>query len=110
MVDNIDDFEYIVTDTEMEALVLECNLIKKYKPYYNILLKDSKAYPFIKLTVKEEFPRLLLSRKPLSDGNLYFGPYTGGTVRETIETLKKIFVCAAATVNCLRTLASNVLA
>ncbi len=91
MVDNIADFEYIVTDTEMEALVLECNLIKKHKPYYNILLKDGKQYPYIKITMSEDFPRILLARKQEKDHNLYFGPYTGGMVRETMDVLRKVF-------------------
>lgn len=91
MVENIADFEYIVTDTEMEALVLECNLIKKHKPYYNILLKDGKQYPYIKLTTAEAFPRIMLARKQEKDGNQYFGPYTGGMVRETMDILRKVF-------------------
>lgn len=91
MVDNIADFEYIVTDTELEALVLECNLIKKHKPYYNILLKDGKQYPYIKVTTSEEFPRILLARKQEKDKNQYFGPYTGGMVRETMDVLRKVF-------------------
>lgn len=91
MVDNIADFEYIVTDTEMEALVLECNLIKKHKPYYNILLKDGKQYPYIKITTSEDFPRILLARKQEKDKNQYFGPYTGGMVRETMDVLRKVF-------------------
>ncbi len=91
MVDNIADFEYIVTDTEMEALVLECNLIKKHKPLSNILLKYGKQYPYIKITMSEDFPRILLARKQEKDHNLYFGPYTGGMVRETMDVLRKVF-------------------
>ena len=91
MVQAICDFEYIMTDTEWEALVLECNLIKKHKPYYNILLKDSKAYPYIKLTLGEPYPRLLLARKIEKDGSKYFGPYSGGIVRDTLDTLRKTF-------------------
>ncbi len=91
MVQAICDFEYIMTDTEWEALVLECNLIKKHKPYYNILLKDSKAYPYIKLTLGEPYPRLLLARKIEKDGGKYFGPYSGGIVRDTLDTLRKTF-------------------
>lgn len=91
MVQAIYDFEYIMTDTEWEALVLECNLIKKHKPYYNILLKDSKAYPYIKLTLDEPYPRLVLARKVEKDGGRYFGPYSGGIVRDTLETLRKTF-------------------
>lgn len=76
MVKNISEFEYIVTDTEMEALILECNLIKKYKPKYNILLRDDKTYPYIKVTMKEEWPRVLKTRTVKHDGSKYFGPYT----------------------------------
>lgn len=92
MVKNISEFEYIVTDSEMEALILECNLIKKYRPKYNILLKDDKHYPFIKVTVNEDFPRIFITRILAKDGAKYFGPYTDvGAVYETIELIKKIF-------------------
>ncbi|MDP4119204.1 MAG: excinuclease ABC subunit UvrC [Bacillota bacterium] len=91
MVQAIYDFEYIITDTEWEALVLECNLIKKHKPYYNILLKDSKQYPYIRLTAEEPYPRLMLSRKVEKNGSKYFGPYSGGIVRDTLDTLRKTF-------------------
>ncbi len=90
MVENIADFEYIVTETEIEALVLECNLIKKYKPYYNILLKDSKQYPYIKITA-EEYPKISLARKITKDGAKYFGPYTAGVARETLDVIAKLF-------------------
>lgn len=76
MVSNIAEFEYIVTGTEMEALILECNLIKKYKPKYNILLRDDKSYPYIKVTMAEKWPRVLKTRKVINDGSKYFGPYT----------------------------------
>jgi len=89
MVSKIDTFEYILTDSELEALVLECNLIKKYRPYYNILLKDDKNYPYIKIT-KEDYPRLKLVRKMEKDGAKYFGPYNSAqAVREVID-----FTCA----------------
>jgi excinuclease ABC subunit C len=91
MVQAINDFEYIMTDTEWEALVLECTLIKKHKPYYNILLKDSKQYPYIRLTLSEEYPRLLLARSPEKNGDKYFGPYTSAIVKDTLDTLRKIF-------------------
>ncbi|KAJ49411.1 excinuclease ABC subunit C [Clostridium tetanomorphum] len=92
MVKNIYEFEYIVTDSEMEALILECNLIKKYRPRYNILLKDDKGYPFIKITVNEDFPRVFVTRTVAKDGSKYFGPYTdSGAVYETIELIKTIF-------------------
>lgn len=92
MVKNIAEFEYIVTDSEMEALLLECNLIKKYSPKYNIALKDDKFYPFIKITTNEDFPRVYVTRNYAKDGNKYFGPYTNGTaVYEVINLIKKIF-------------------
>ena len=92
MVKNIAEFEYIITDSEMEALILECNLIKKYSPKYNILLKDDKFYPFIKITVKDDFPRVFVTRNFSKDGSKYFGPYTNGTaVYETIDLIYKIF-------------------
>lgn len=92
MVDNIDHFEYILTDSELEALILECNLIKKHKPKYNILLKDDKHYPYIKITLNETYPRILVVRKILKDGAKYFGPYSDATaVRDSIQLVKKIF-------------------
>ncbi len=92
MVKNIAEFEYIVTDNEMEALILEGNLIKKHSPRYNILLKDDKFYPFIKITTNEDFPRVFVTRNYAKDGNRYFGPYTNGTaVYETITLINKIF-------------------
>jgi len=92
MVANIAYFEYIVTDTEMEALVLECNLIKKHKPRYNILLKDDKHYPYIKVTVNEDYPRVCMTRTMKNDGARYFGPYTGSnTIRNTLDVVQKIF-------------------
>ena len=92
MVSNIAYFEYIVTDTEIEALVLECNLIKKHRPKYNILLKDDKHYPYIKVTINEEYPRIFMSRTLKNDGAKYFGPYSGmQTVKATIDIVQKIF-------------------
>jgi len=92
MVKHISEFEYIVTDSEMEALVLECNLIKKYRPRYNILLKDDKIYPLIKITLNEDFPRIICARNKVKDGAKYFGPYIStGVVYETMEVIKKIF-------------------
>lgn len=92
MVKNIAEFEYILTDSEMEALILECNLIKKHKPRYNILLKDDKNYPYIKVTVNEEYPRILFTRKIEKDGAKYFGPYTdSNAVRETIQIIRKFY-------------------
>ena len=92
MVKNIAEFEYIVTDSEMEALILECNLIKKYSPKYNILLKDDKFYPFIKITVNVDYPRVFVTRRFAKDGGKYFGPYTNGSaVYETLDLIYKIF-------------------
>lgn len=92
MVKNIAEFEYIVTDSEMEALILECNLIKKHSPKYNISLKDDKFYPFIKITTNEDFPRVFITRNFAKDGNKYFGPYpNAGAVHEAIKLIRKIF-------------------
>ena len=92
MVTRIRRFEYIVTDSELEALVLECNLIKEHQPKYNTMLKDDKAYPFIKVTVSEEYPRILFSRTMKKDKDKYYGPYTSaGAVKDTIELIRKVY-------------------
>ena len=92
MVEQISRFEYIVTDSELEALVLENNLIKEHSPKYNTLLKDDKTYPYIKVTLGEEFPRILFSREMKKDKSRYFGPYTSAAaVKETIDLLNKLF-------------------
>ncbi len=92
MVQNIERFEYIITDSELEALVLECNLIKKHKPRYNTLLRDDKTYPFIKVTIDEEYPRILFTREIKNDKAKYFGPFTAqGSVKDTINYLNKIY-------------------
>lgn len=93
MVTNINDFDYILTDTEVEALILESNLIKEHRPKYNIVLKDDKSYPYIEVTTGEDFPRIRLSRRIKKESNnRYFGPYTSARgVRETIEVITKIF-------------------
>lgn len=92
MVENIAEFEYIITDSELEALILECNLIKKHKPRYNILLKDDKHYPYIKVTMNEDYPRVIMTRKLEKDKAKYFGPYSGSyAVRETIDMINKLF-------------------
>lgn len=92
MVTHIVRFEYIVTDSELEALVLECNLIKEHRPKYNTMLMDDKSYPFIKVTVDEPFPRVLLARKMVKDKAKYFGPYTSaGAVKDTIELIRKLY-------------------
>ncbi|MCP1108723.1 excinuclease ABC subunit UvrC [Ohessyouella blattaphilus] len=92
MVTHIRRFEYIVTDSEVEALVLECNLIKEHHPKYNTMLMDDKGYPFIKVTVQEPFPRIMLARKLAKDKAKYFGPYTSaGAVKDTIELMRKLY-------------------
>lgn len=92
MVTHIRRFEYIVTDSELEALVLECNLIKEHHPKYNTMLMDDKTYPFIKVSTNEPFPRVMLARKIAKDKAKYFGPYTSaGAVRDTIDLLHKLY-------------------
>ncbi len=92
MVTHITRFEYIVTDSELEALVLECNLIKEHRPKYNTMLMDDKAYPFIKVTVDEPFPRIMMARRMVKDKAKYFGPYTSaGAVKDTIELIRKLY-------------------
>lgn len=92
MVSRIDYFEYIVTDSELEALVLECNLIKEHRPRYNTMLKDDKTYPYIKVTISEPYPRILFSRQMKKDKNKYFGPFTSTTaVKDTLDLLHKIY-------------------
>lgn len=92
MVSRIDHFEYIVVDSEMEALILECNLIKLHRPKYNVLLKDDKMYPYIKVTLNEDFPTVRITRKKYNDGAKYYGPYTNAfAVKETVDFLNKIY-------------------
>lgn len=92
MVSHIAYFEYIITDSELEALVLECNLIKEHRPHYNTMLKDDKSYPYIKVTVQEDYPRILFCRNVKRDKSKYFGPYTSaGAVKETIELMHKVY-------------------
>ncbi len=92
MVTHITRFEYIVTDSELEALVLECNLIKEHRPKYNTMLMDDKAYPFIKVSVDEPFPRIMMARRMVKDKAKYFGPYTSaGAVKDTIELIRKLY-------------------
>lgn len=92
MVSNVSRFEYILTDSELEALILECNLIKEYRPKYNTMLMDDKTYPYVMVTVSEDYPRIVMARRMKKDGNKYFGPFTsGGAVRDTIELLQKMF-------------------
>ncbi|MDN5362654.1 MAG: excinuclease subunit [Moorella sp. (in: firmicutes)] len=92
MVSHIADFEYILTDNEVEALVLECNLIKEHRPRYNVSLKDDKSYPYIKITTQEDFPRIQVTRSLNRDGSRYFGPYTNvGSLKETLKLLRSLF-------------------
>ena len=92
MVEHIARFEYIITDSELEALVLECNLIKEHTPKYNTMLRDDKTYPYIRVTVQEDFPRVLFSRQVKKDKSRYFGPYTSaGAVKDTIELINKLY-------------------
>ena len=92
LVSNIVDFDYILTPSEADAFSLEANLIKEHTPKYNILLKDDKSFPFLKITIKEKFPRLLIERKPVNDGNLIFGPYvTGVSITSLITIIRKAF-------------------
>lgn len=90
MVSLIDYFEYIVVDNEAEALVLECNLIKKYRPKYNVLLKDDKTYPYIKIDIKSDFPNVIITRRKINDGSKYFGPYANpGSAKEMVNFIKQ---------------------
>ena len=90
MVSLIDHFEYIVVDNEAEALILECNLIKKNRPKFNVLLKDDKTYPYIKIDVKSEFPNVIITRRVINDGAKYFGPYANpGAAKEMLNFIKQ---------------------
>jgi excinuclease ABC subunit C len=91
LISNISDLEFIVAGSELEALILEAQYIKKYKPKYNVALRDDKRYPFLKLTMNEAYPRLLVVRRRQVDGGRYFGPYQGSVARETFKLLKKLF-------------------
>ena len=92
MISHIDDFDILLCDSNLEALCLECNLIKLHKPYYNILLKDDKHYPYLRVNLKEPFPRLTLARRMEKDGAKYFGPYIGATaVRQVIDAVRGVF-------------------
>ena len=105
MVSHIAYFEYIITDSELEALVLECNLIKEHRPHYNTMLKDDKSYPYIRVTVQEDYPRILFCRNVKRDKSKYFGPYTcAGAVKETIELMHKVYKIR----NCSRVLPRDI--
>ena len=90
MVSLIDHFEYIVVDNEAEALILECNLIKKNRPKFNVLLKDDKTYPYIKIDIKSDYPNVVITRKVINDGSKYFGPYANpGAAKEMLDFIKQ---------------------
>jgi len=92
MVSRVADFEFIVADSEDEALILECNLIKRFRPLYNVRLRDDKSYPYLKIDMEEEFPRVYFTRRVLDDGARYYGPFaSAGSVRKTMDLLKKLF-------------------
>ena len=92
LVQQIRDLDYIVTDNELEALILESNLVKKHRPRYNVVLRDDKHYPFLKLTTNEEFPRLVVARRVAKDGATYFGPFYPATaMRETLRLVRQLF-------------------
>lgn len=108
MVTNIDKFEYIITDSELEALILECNLIKRYRPKYNVLLRDDKTYPYIKVTVNEDYPRLLKVRRVLKDKAKYFGPYTNiAAVNDTIEVLRSVYPIRSCNIDIDKAIRNN---
>ena len=98
MVSEVDHFTYIVTKTETESFILEINLIKKYNPKYNILLKDDKQYPYLKVTINEDWPKVVKTRTLRNDGAKYFGPYMGmSTIKNTMEIIRKIFMPPSCT-------------
>ena len=108
MVSNIASFEYIITDSELEALILECNLIKQYRPKYNVLLRDDKTYPYIKVTVNEDYPRVMKVRKVLKDKAKYFGPYTNvGAVNDTLEVIRNIYPIRNCNVDIAKAIQNN---
>jgi excinuclease ABC subunit C len=92
LVSHVDDLETIMTDSEIEALILECNLIKKYRPRYNIMLRDDKTYPYLKITLQEDYPRMYITRRVVKDGGKYYGPYPDvGALRSTMKLLRSLF-------------------
>ncbi|WP_101773904.1 excinuclease ABC subunit UvrC [Peptostreptococcus faecalis] len=108
MVKNISSFEYIMTDSELEALILENNLIKKYKPKYNILLRDDKTYPYIKVTLNEEYPRVIKTRRVLKDGAKYFGPYSNvSAVNDTLEVIRNTYAIRTCNIDIKKAIRSN---
>ena len=109
MVKNIYSFEYIITDSELEALILECNLIKQYRPKYNVLLRDDKTYPYIKVTTNEDYPRVLKVRRVLKDKAKYFGPYTNITaVNDTLEIIRNTYPIRTCNIDIDKAIRNNV--
>ena len=109
MVKNIARFEYIITDSELEALILECNLIKQYRPKYNVLLRDDKTYPYIKVTTNEDYPRVLKVRRVLKDKAKYFGPYTNITaVNDTLEIIRNTYPIRTCNIDIDKAIKNNV--
>ncbi len=108
MVKNIYKFEYIITDSELEALILECNLIKKYRPKYNVLLRDDKTYPYIKVTTNEDYPRVLKVRQVIKDKAKYFGPYTNTTaVNDTLEIIRNTYPIRTCNIDIEKAIKNN---
>ncbi|RDY23080.1 excinuclease ABC subunit UvrC [Romboutsia maritimum] len=108
MVKNISKFEYIITDSELEALILECNLIKQYRPKYNVLLRDDKTYPYIKVTINEDYPRILKVRRVLKDKAKYFGPYTNiSAVNDTLEIIRNTYPIRTCNIDIDRAIKNN---
>ena len=100
MLGHLHDFEYIITESASEALILENTLIKRYKPRYNARLKDDKTYPYLKIDTNEDYPRVYITRRVLKDGADYFGPFaTSGTVRKTMDLVKRLFPYRSCTKN-----------
>lgn len=108
MVSNIASFEYIITDSELEALILECNLIKQYRPKYNVLLRDDKTYPYIKVTTNEDYPRVMKVRRVLKDKAKYFGPYTNvSAVNDTLEVIRNTYPIRNCNVDIAKAIKNN---
>jgi len=100
LVSQVTDLETMVTRSELEALILESNLVKRHRPRFNVVLRDDKQYPYLRLPIKEDFPRLTIVRRVLKDGALYYGPYTpAGALRETLKVIKKVFPLATCTID-----------
>ncbi|MGL4911284.1 MAG: excinuclease ABC subunit UvrC [Romboutsia sp.] len=109
MVKNIKSFEYIITDSELEALILECNLIKQYRPKYNVLLRDDKTYPYIKVTTNEDYPRVLKVRSVIKDKAKYFGPYTNtSAVNDTLEIIRNTYPIRTCNIDIEKAIKNNV--